>query len=65
MAHSKEAHAKKNAVSQFNQGHLEKKPGQLDCCDLKYTNSEMGNPEELKKNNDALASYVKSHKAKH
>ena len=65
MAHSREAHAKKAAMPQFNEGHWEKKPGQLGVSDLKYTPSEMGNPEELKRSNDALASYAKSHKAQH
>lgn len=62
MANSKEAHGKKNAMAQFNEGHWEKKPGQLDVSDLKYTSSEMGNPEELKKSNDALANFAKKHK---
>jgi len=65
MAHSKEAHAKKAAMPQFNEGHWEKKPGQLDCCDLKYTSGEMDNPEHLKRSNDELASYVKKNKMKY
>lgn len=33
--------------------------------DLKYTPSEMGNPQELSKSTESLASYVKKHKMKY
>jgi hypothetical protein len=65
MAHSKEAHSKMNAMGQFNEGHWEKKPGNTSVADLKYADSEMGNPEELKRSVDALASYTKKHKMKY
>lgn len=55
---------KKNAMGQFNDGHWEKKYEPLKVADGKYA-SEMGNPEDLKRSNDALASYVKSHKMKY
>ena len=65
MAHSKEAHGKKPAMQQFNAGHWEKKSDCLDACDLRYTDGEMNNPENLKRSNDALASYAKKHKMKY
>ena len=65
MAHSKEAHGKMNAMGKFNEGHWEKKEGDLDVCDLKYTQGEMSNPEHLKRSNDALASYAKKHQMKY
>lgn len=46
--------------------HMEKKMGQLDSSNLKYASeSTMGNPEDLKRSNDALSSYVKKNKAKY
>lgn len=65
MAHSKEAHAKHNAMAQFNEGHYEKKPGDTSVADGKYTEGEMMNPEHLKKSVDSLASYTKKHKMKY
>ncbi len=62
MAYSKESNAQKQAMNQFNEGHWEKKLDCLEACDLKYTNGEMNNPENLKKSNDALASYVRKNK---
>ncbi len=64
MAHSKEAHGKVKAMSQFNDGHWEKKPGDTSVCDLRYA-SEMGNPEDLKKSVDALSNYVKKNQMKY
>lgn len=64
MAHSKEAHAKMNAMSNFNKGHWEKNAGETSVCDLKYA-SEMGNPEDLKKSVDALSNYVKKNQMKY
>jgi len=65
MAHSKEAHAQKNAMAQFNEGHHEKKYDCLEVADGKYTQGEMSNPEHLKASNDALASYAKKNKMKY
>lgn len=65
MVHSKEAHAKKAAMPEFKEGHWEKKVEDVGVADGKYASSEMGNPEELKRNVDALASYTKKHKMKY
>ena len=62
MAHSKEAHGKHAAMSQFNEGHWEKKPGEPMVADLKYTQGEMSNPEHLKESVNKLSGYVKKHK---
>ncbi len=62
MAHSKEAHSKMPAMSKFNEGHWEKKPGEPMESDLKYTSGEMENPEHLKKSVNMLSGYVKKHK---
>jgi len=62
MAHSKEAHAKKNAMGQFNDGHWTKAQGEPMLADGKYTSGEMDNPEHLKKSVDMLASYTKKNK---
>jgi hypothetical protein len=64
MAHSKEAHATKAAMPQFNEGHWEKKMSDVNVADGKYS-SEMNQAEEYKKSSDALASYAKHHRAKH
>lgn len=64
MAHSKEAMAKHKAMPQFNEGHWEKKMGQIDVADGKYS-SEMNQAEEYKRSTDALASYTKKHKMQH
>lgn len=65
MAHSKQAHGKMNAMGEFNKSHWEKKPGETKVADGKYASSEMGNPEELKRSVDSLASYTKKHKMKY
>lgn len=57
--------AKKSGNAMLPSTHWEKKPGQIECCNLKYSNSEMGAPEELKRAADGLASYVKKNKEKH
>ncbi len=65
MAHSKEAHGKKHAMGQFNEGHWEKKNSQLATADGKYTSGEMSNPEHLANSVEKLAAYAKKHKAQH
>lgn len=62
MAHSKVAHGKMNAMAQFNEGHHEKKPGETNCADGKYTEGEMRNPEHLKESVNKLAAYTKKNK---
>lgn len=62
MAHSKEAHGQKMAMSQFNMDHWSKDQGKTDCAEGKYTQGEMSNPEHLKKSVDMLASYTKKNK---
>ncbi len=64
MAHSKEAHATKAAMPQFNEGHWEKKMADVSVADGKY-GSEMNQASDYKASVDALASYAKKHKAKH
>ncbi len=44
--------------------HWEKKPGETAVADGKYA-SEMGNPEDLKRSVDALASYAKKNRMKY
>ena len=65
MAHSKEAHGKHAAMKEFNEGHWEKKPGEPGTSDLKYTDGEMNKPENLKRSEQSLASYVKKNKMKY
>jgi hypothetical protein len=65
MAHSKEAMAKHSAMPQFNEGHWEKKPGDIMVENGKYSQGEMSNPEHLKASVDALASYAKKHQMKY
>lgn len=65
MAHSREAHGKMAAMGKFNEGHWEKKEGDLDTSDLKYTKGEMSNPEHLMKSNNALSAYAKKNQMKY
>lgn len=65
MAHSKEAMAQMpGAMGKFNNGHWEKKPGDVECGGGRYA-SEMNTAEEYKKSADGLANYVKKHRAAH
>lgn len=57
-------HHKMAAMKEFNDGHWEKKPGETNVADGKYA-TEMGNPEDLKRSVDSLASYVKKNKMKY
>lgn len=62
--HGHHPHDKKAAMPQFNEGHWEKKPGDVMCGGGRYA-SEMNTEEEYKHDVNALSSYVKHHKAKH
>ena len=64
MAHSREAHAKMPAMAKFNEGHWEKKLGEVTLSDGRYS-SEMNQEQEYKKSVDASSNYVKKHKAEH
>ncbi len=57
--------AKEGLKMPLGQSHWEKSHDQLNVANLKYTDGEMNNPENLKKSNDALASYVKKNKMKY
>ncbi len=65
MAHSHKAHGKHAAMKQFNEGHHTKDYKQSDVMDGQRYASEMGAPEELEKQVDALSSYAKKHKMKY
>jgi hypothetical protein len=58
-------HDKMSAMPQFNEGHWEKSQEDLEVCERKYTDSEMGNPAALNRANNGLVNYVKKHKAQH
>ena len=62
--HGHHPHDKHAAMPQFNEGHWEKKQGDVMTAGGRYA-SEMNAEEELKHSVDKLAGYVKSHKAKH
>lgn len=62
--HGHHPHDKMAAMPQFNEGHWEKKPGDVEVGGSRYS-SEMGQMEEYKKDVDGLANYVKKHKEKH
>ena len=53
-----------NAMSQFHEGHWEKKPGEVNVANTKY-GTEFNQAEDYKKSVDALSSYAKKHKAQH
>lgn len=44
--------------------HFERAEGQVSSCDLKYA-SEFGNPVDLQKSADALATYVRKNQMKY
>lgn len=54
----------KAAMPQFNEGHWEKKPGDINTGGSRYA-SEMNTENEYQQQVNALSAYVKSHKAKH
>ncbi len=58
-------HGSVAAMPQFNEGHWEKKPGDVNVGGSRYSSGEMNQAEEYKKDVDDLASYVKRHKAQH
>lgn len=62
--HKHHPHDKMSAMPQFNEGHWEKNPGDVEVGGTRYS-SEFGQQEEYKKDVDALSSYVKKHKMKY
>lgn len=58
-------HHKMAALTEFKEGHWEKKPEETEVADGKYADSEMGNPRELARSVDALAKYAKKNKMKY
>lgn len=65
MAHSKEAHGKHAAMTQFNEGHHEKKISDVMLGGTKYSGGEMNQCEEYKMMVDKQSAYLKKHKAQH
>lgn len=63
--HGHHPHDKMAAMPQFNEGHWEKKPGDVETGGSRYSSGEMNQGEEYKKDVNALSSYVKKHKAHH
>jgi hypothetical protein len=59
------ARERKSGGNQLPKDHWEKNQGDLEGCKMKYTPTEMGNPEELSKSNRDLVNYVKKHKMKY
>lgn len=62
--HGHHPHDKMAAMPQFNEGHWEKNPGDVEVGGSRYS-SEFGQAEEYKKDVDALSSYAKKHKMKY
>lgn len=62
--HKHHPHDTKAAMPQFNEGHWERNPGDVEAGGGRYS-SEFGQAEDYKKSVDKLAAYVKSHKAQH
>lgn len=63
--HGSHPHDKMAAMPQFNEGHWEKKPGDVMLGGSKYSSGEFNQAEEYKRDVDGLSSYVKKHKAQH
>lgn len=61
----KEGKGKEGLKFPLGNAHWEKKMGDTMVGNSKYSQSEMGNPEELKKSVDSLASYTKKNKMKY
>lgn len=64
MKHKSHPHDKMSAMPQFQEGHWEKKPTEVELGGGRYS-SEMNQCEEYKKDVDALSNYVKKHKMKY
>ena len=62
--HGHHPHDKMAAMPQFNEGHWEKKPGDVETAGGRYS-SEFNQEEEYKKSVDGLANYAKKHREKH
>lgn len=62
--HSAHPHDKVAAMPQFNEGHWEKKPSEVEVAGGRYS-SEFNQMEEYKKSVDGLANYVKKNRAQH
>ena len=62
--HKSHPHDKMAAMPQFNEGHWEKKPAEVEVGGSRYS-SEMDQMEEYKKSADGLANYSKKQKEKH
>lgn len=58
------AKGKEGLKMPMGNSHWEQKPGTTSVANGKYA-SEMGNPEDLKRSVDSLASYVKKNKMKY
>jgi hypothetical protein len=63
--HDHHPHDKMAAMPQFNEGHWEKKPADVEVGGSRYSSGEMNQCEEYKKDVDGLAHYVRKHKAQH
>ena len=64
VKHDHHPHDKIAAMPQFNEGHWEKQPADIDVGGSRYS-SEFGQLEEYTKDVDALANYAKKHKPKY
>ena len=58
-------HHKGAGMASMGPAHWEKKMADTSAENGKYARSEMGNPEELASNVNALASYAKKHQMKY
>lgn len=62
--HGSHPHDKMAAMPQFHEGHWQKDLTDVSVADTKYSNPLM-EEQDYKKSVDALASYVRKHKAQH